>query len=167
MKISTVWCLIPRQVSTGLVRKSHDQSFEECRFRNCSHVDSGRSGDGSMPCTLRMLRIVVRETDLIPSFRYSSSIRGRPQAGNMGITTTSCVTRLCSGSPHTFHGLTVLGRPELFLECLLQHNRDKMPKLISHGLAKSDQFPPLLWCQKHSLRGLRSGNLILNHGYWI
>ncbi len=65
-------------MSTGFVRKSHDQSIEECRFRNCSHVDSDRSGDGSMPYSLRMFWVVVRETDIIPSLRISALVRGLP-----------------------------------------------------------------------------------------
>ncbi len=89
MNTSTDWCLIPLHVSTGFVGKSHDHSVEECRFKNRSQVDSDRSGDGSMPCSLRMFRIVVRETDMMPSFRSSPSILEYPQPGDLDISSTS------------------------------------------------------------------------------
>ncbi len=106
-------------MSTGFVRKPQDQSVEECRLRNCSHVDSERSGNGSIPCSLRMFRTVVRETDMIPSFRNSPSIQVYPQPGDLNISSTSLrISALVRGLPARFFDFLCLGARSHFWNAL-------------------------------------------------
>ncbi len=56
----------------------------------------------------------------------------------------------------------MLGRTKPILECPKLHNGDEVPKLVSHGLAKSDQIPPLLRGQRYPFGELRS-EAVLKH----
>ncbi len=100
IKTSVVYRMNPLAVSTLLANKSHDQSFAACRFKNLSHTGSVRSGAGPMPCSFRIDRTVDLETNMILSFRSSSSIRVYPQLGVLAMWRTSFFkTRFVGGRP--------------------------------------------------------------------
>ena len=124
MKTSVVYRLNPLGVSTFLWKKSHDHSVAACRFRNRSQTGSTRSGAGSIPCSFKIERTVVLETDMIPSLRSSPRMREYPHPGDFDISRTSLrISAFVRGLPARFFGFLFFGARSHFwnvLNCTME-----------------------------------------------